>query len=222
MVVLLIIVILVVLIDARLLLFSGILLHLLVLLVLLLPLGLVSLLLLLLVLLLLHPLGVSLIPCSLGHVLRKGWVKVGDQAEVPLQPPEPHVRQWKGNTKRPREKGGGEEWEALTILMKPSLGRPSADLMRFLISSRSSSPIMSTVPSRGHVWHHLVLAACPPHQRQHPPPVERGDDPSPHHVLIHQTLDRLEEGVNLLLISGDEAIALAHRCYFEVVTSVQS
>jgi hypothetical protein len=33
---------------------------------------------------------------------------------------------------------------------------------------------------------------------------------------MHQTLDRLEKGVDLLLIGSDGTIALVHRCYFEV------
>jgi hypothetical protein len=39
--------------------------------------------------------------------------------------------------------------------------------------------------------------------------------------MIHQALDRLEEGVGLLLISGDGTKAPMHRCYFEVATSVR-
>jgi hypothetical protein len=73
----------------RLLLFFGLPLDLPVLLVLLLPLGLASLLLPLFILPILHPLGVSPVPRTLGHILGKGWVEVRDQAEVPLQPPEP-------------------------------------------------------------------------------------------------------------------------------------
>jgi hypothetical protein len=34
-------------------------------------------------------------------------------------------------------------------------------------------------------------------------------------------LDRLEEGVNLLLISSDGTIALMHRCYLEVATRIR-
>jgi hypothetical protein len=37
--------------------------------------------------------------------------------------------------------------------------------------------------------------------------MECGDDPSPSHVLIHQTLDRLEEGVDVLIIDSDRTIA---------------
>jgi hypothetical protein len=48
---------------------------------------------------------------------------------------------------------------------------------------------------------------CPPHQRHHPPLMERGDDPSPSYVHIHQMLDCLEEGVDLLLVGGDGTIA---------------
>jgi hypothetical protein len=80
---LLINIVLVVLFDARLLLFSGLSLHLLALLTLL-PLGPADLLLLLLVLLLLHPLGVSSVPRPLDHVLENRWVEVGDQVEIPL------------------------------------------------------------------------------------------------------------------------------------------
>jgi hypothetical protein len=60
-----------------------------------------------------------------------------------------------------------------------------------------------------------------PHQRQHPPLVECSNDPDPSHILIHQALDRMEEGVDLLLISGDGTIALARRCFFEETTSVR-
>jgi hypothetical protein len=45
------------------------------------------------------------------------------------------------------------------------------------------------------------------HQQQHPPLVERGDDSGPHHACVHQMLDRLEKGFNLLLLGGNETIA---------------
>jgi hypothetical protein len=51
--------------------------------------------------------------------------------------------------------------------------------------------------------------------------MKRSDDPDPSYVLIHQTLDRLEEGVDLLLIGGDRTIALVRRCYFEVAIGVR-
>jgi hypothetical protein len=117
------IIVIVVLIDARLL-FSGLPLKPPVLLMLLLPFGLLSPLLLPFVLLLLHPLGVSPVLSPLNHVLGKGWVKVRDQAEVPLQPPELWVRQ--KEMQGSQRKGGGEkEWGALTISMKSSSGHIS-------------------------------------------------------------------------------------------------
>jgi hypothetical protein len=39
--------------------------------------------------------------------------------------------------------------------------------------------------------------------------------------MIHQALDHLEEGVDLLLLGGDRTIALVHWCYFEVATGVR-
>jgi hypothetical protein len=51
--------------------------------------------------------------------------------------------------------------------------------------------------------------------------MECGYDPSPIHIFIHQMLDRLEVGVNLLLISSDGTIALVHRCYLEVANSIR-
>jgi hypothetical protein len=51
--------------------------------------------------------------------------------------------------------------------------------------------------------------------------MERGDDPSPNYVLIHQTLDHLVEGVDLLLVAGNGSIAPVHRCFFEEMTSVR-
>jgi hypothetical protein len=51
--------------------------------------------------------------------------------------------------------------------------------------------------------------------------MERHDDPGPSHILIHQVLDRMEEGVDLILISGDGTIALARWCFFEEATGVR-
>jgi hypothetical protein len=48
------------------------------------------------------------VPHPLDRVLEKGWVKVRDQAKIPLQLPKPQVRQWKGNAKsQGKEEGEG-------------------------------------------------------------------------------------------------------------------
>jgi hypothetical protein len=39
--------------------------------------------------------------------------------------------------------------------------------------------------------------------------------------MVHQALDHLEEGVDLLLLGDDRAIALVRQCYFEVATGVR-
>jgi hypothetical protein len=51
--------------------------------------------------------------------------------------------------------------------------------------------------------------------------MECRNDPSSHHVHIYQTLDRLEEGIDLLPIGGDGTIALALWCFFEEMTDVR-
>jgi hypothetical protein len=51
--------------------------------------------------------------------------------------------------------------------------------------------------------------------------MEHGDDPGPSHILIHQAIDHLREGVDILLISGDGTIALARWCFFKEMIGVQ-
>jgi hypothetical protein len=76
------------------------------------------------------------------------------------------------------------------------------------------SPCHEHGPLEGCVRHHFIQAACPPHQRQHPPLMKHGDDSGSRHARVYQALDLLEKGVDLPLFRGDGTIAPVLRCFY--------